>query len=185
MTDSPSSLHLKRLGEIVPPPDHPVGAIGDWARVEAEVGLRLPSDYRALVAMYGAWMFDGFLEVLTPFSLHGGGLLEFGLHTVLEGMREARDAGVPIPFPLHPEPAGLLPWGDTANGDWCYWVTRPREEPDRWSVAIQGSRSTDFWEHPGPLSAALADLLTGRARPPILPPEFPSDEVRFDQIGAS
>jgi hypothetical protein len=179
--DSPSAAHLKRLMEIAPPPARPVAGRGDWAGVVKLVGLALPSDYRPLVEAYGSGIFDGFLEVLTPFSQPGGGLLDFGLRTVLEGLREVRASGVPIPFPLHPEPGGLLPWGDTANGDWCYWLTRPSEDPDRWSVAIQGSRSTDFWEHPGPLSAALADLLSGRARPPIFPPEFPSDDPRFDQ----
>jgi hypothetical protein len=35
-------------------------------------------------------------------------------------LRYARSSGEAIPYPLHPENAGLIPWGSTVDGDVFY-----------------------------------------------------------------
>ncbi len=137
---------------LVAPPAIPVaaGKPDAWVAVERELGTRLPDDYKALVATYGWGMFDEFLFVMTPFSRPGETLVDFGAGSMLEGLRRSRAVGVDFPYPLHPEPGGSLPWGYTANGDWCYWLTEPPDEPDRWRIVINGSRSDHYWEHPEP-----------------------------------
>ena len=174
--------HLERLVRIVRPPRAPVAAEGDWAAVERQLGLRLPGDYKALVATYGSGMFDDFLEFLTPFSRPGETLLDFGAGTMLNTMRDNRASGIDLPYPLHPEPGGLLPWGDTANGDWCFWQSDPADQPDSWRIVVNASRSEEYWEHDGPLTAVLADVLSRRVRPDFCPDDFPSDRPEFGTI---
>lgn len=176
----PHGPDLDRLARLVPPPAAPVGASGDWEAVERELGVSLPADYRALVTTYGYGMFDDFLEVLTPFSRPGERLMDFGLGTMLQTMRDNRAAGVPIPYPLWPEPGGLLPWGMTSNADWCYWITTPSGQPDRWRIFVDAHG--DWWEHPGPLTAALVDILSGAARIRAFPDDFPSSAPWFTSI---
>src|SRR5262249_7954133 len=60
---------LQRLIEIVPPPMSPVapGSPGDWARVETELGVGLPSDFKEYIATYGAGKWASFFGIYDPF----------------------------------------------------------------------------------------------------------------------
>jgi hypothetical protein len=174
-----------RLGQILQPPDRPleVPDPGAWEEVERALGIAFPADYKSFVATYGSGSVDDFLLVLNPFSSRTAlRIQDFGME-MLRALRENRANGTEDPpFPIHPEPGGLFPWGATDNGDWCYWVTEPAADPDRWPVAVNMSRGPDWFNHPGPLIAFLADLLEGVVRVPFLPDDFPSDEPVFRQL---
>jgi hypothetical protein len=157
---------------------------GDWEEVERAVGILFPADFKAFVSAYGTGSVDGFLLVLNPFSARPAlRVQDFGME-MLRVLRENRADGTEEPpFPIHPEPGGLFPWGATDNGDWCYWVTEPGNDPDRWPIALNMSRGPEWFNHEGPLTAFLADLLEGVVRVPFLPDDFPSAELVFRQLG--
>ncbi|MFJ8478366.1 hypothetical protein [Kitasatospora sp. NPDC094011] len=39
------------------------------------------------------------------------------------------------PYPVYPEPGGLLYWASNYNGDHCFWLTEG-DDPDRWPVVV-------------------------------------------------
>lgn len=45
---------LDQIKSIVPPPTEPSVAVSEWRQVEGQLNLLLPSDYKGLVADYGA-----------------------------------------------------------------------------------------------------------------------------------
>lgn len=127
-------------------------------------------------------MIADFLLVLNPFATGAGYRLEdYGL-TMLGTLRSVRADGEAVPYPIHPEPGGLLPWGYTGNGDWCYWVTDPSDEPDAWAIAIKGSRLPDWFDHAGPLVGFMVDLLSRRVQDSFLPPEVATEPIAFQPV---
>src|SRR5262249_35246160 len=59
---------LVELLTVLPPPRRPFHNQGDWAVVEAAIGLRLPSDYKAFVAAYGRGTINNCLVIESPFG---------------------------------------------------------------------------------------------------------------------
>ena len=158
---------LEALVRLMPPPAEP-RATGDpdrWPQIELRLGRRLPSDYKAFVATYGSGRIGDFLNVANPFSdnPHVRDLPE----SMLQTYREIRTFEH-IPFPIHPEPGGLIPWGDTDNGDVLFWVADPPDDPDRWSIAVSEVRGPGWYRHPGPFVRFLRDWTTGAAVIPFL-----------------
>ncbi|GAA1799336.1 hypothetical protein GCM10009682_21200 [Luedemannella flava] len=144
------------LTRLIPPPAAPVHADGDWAAVEATLGLSLPADYRALVAAYGLGGFDD-INLLTPFaaavSEHADLLWHAGrLHQLL-GESRAKNPDA-VPFPLFPEPGGLLEWAGTGTGIALCWLTGG--EPDSWPVVV-----FDYLYHKERYEVGAVDLLHG------------------------
>jgi hypothetical protein len=131
---------LDDLVSLVPPPAAPVDAHGDWAAVEAALGLRLPADFQALIARYGLGSFAD-VTLLTPFDTHTGGLLDLVRHARdLRDMFEGHRADWPedFPHPLYPEPGGLLEWAGTGDGDMLCWLTTGAA--DTWPVVVWNIR---------------------------------------------
>ncbi len=63
---------LDELLTVLPPPKRPLHNRGDWAAVEAAIGLRLPADYKAFIAAYGRGTINNCLEIQSPFGLKDG-----------------------------------------------------------------------------------------------------------------
>ncbi|MEU5878031.1 SMI1/KNR4 family protein [Spirillospora sp. NPDC047279] len=150
----------------------------DWERVEREIGLRLPGDYKLIVTEYPGLTIDRFLTVHRPAGESFHDLRSFA-ESILEGARELRDEFDEIPYPLYPEEGGVYPWGSTANGDHVFWqVTGP---PDSWPVVVAGRdyAEDDWWRFDGSASDFLAGVLTGRVSCPVLVEGFPRAEPTF------
>ncbi|MGH3390110.1 MAG: SMI1/KNR4 family protein [Actinomadura sp.] len=128
---------LDRLLSLVPPPASPVDADVDWTRVEAELGLSLPGDFKEIVRRYGAGRFCDDLSTCAPDLL-----LEYnqGLPASWGPIR-AENPGE-FEFPLFPEPGGLVIWGlDSIGGALC-WLTE--EAPEQWEVVLWKQRDGEF-----------------------------------------
>lgn len=128
---------LDRLLSLVPPPASPVDADVDWTRVEAELGLSLPGDFKEIVRRYGAGRFCDDLSTCAPDLL-----LEYnqGLPASWGPIR-AENPGE-FEFPLFPEPGGLVIWGlDSIGGALC-WPTEGA--PEQWEVVLWKQRDGEF-----------------------------------------
>ena len=56
------------LIRLVPPPSVPVAANGDWPKLERELGLPIPQDYKDFIANYGTGAFCNYLVIPSPFA---------------------------------------------------------------------------------------------------------------------
>ncbi len=158
-------MSIDALVALVPPPAVPVDAEADWPSVEAVLGVSLPADYKELITRYGSGEFCDLVHPLTA-----DGLLSRGLDA-LEIERELADEDAP--YPLHPEPGGLLPWGTTSNGHLLCWRT------DDWTVVVYAPRDGDYEAYPTSVTGFLHGWLTGALTP--FPAAFTETAQWFDQ----
>ncbi|MFJ9847206.1 SMI1/KNR4 family protein [Kitasatospora sp. NPDC101155] len=137
-----------------------------WELAPAELGVQLPSDYRAFVDLYGAVSLNGEWGVNTP-TKHSsayrspGGLAGWrfesdnGFREQVEGEDEFWDQD---PTPVFPDPGGLLPWGRNSNHNHCCWLTTD-PDPDKWPVAVFYDGELDHFD--GGFAEFVATVLTG------------------------
>lgn len=143
---------LDRLVSLAHPPAVPLGATGDWPAVA------LPSDYRDLVTRYGKGVFNDNVALQVPVDVD-----------LLDSDRELREefGDEDYPYPLHPEPGGLLVWATTVNGVRLCWLTTG--EPDDWPVVVWEPRAAEYERHEPGAVALLATWLSGRLESDLLP----------------
>ena len=127
--DEPGPMRIEQLTTLCPPPSEPTRPRGDWDAVERDIGLRLPTDFKAVTEAYGEGCFANFLSLLHPFTTDDSCLVTCSAQ-ILDAERQAgRDALEEQEYALHPETGGLFPWARSDNGDTLFWVTRG--EPER------------------------------------------------------
>lgn len=93
-------------------------------------------------------------------------------------LREVRDGGEQVPYPIFPERGGVVPWAITDNGDLCFWLT-DAPDADRWIVVVNESRGRTWEEYRGSATEFLADVISARQRISIFPDNFPSRRPSF------
>jgi hypothetical protein len=163
---------MKELRSLMPPPISPVepARAEDLDETERRLGVRLPADYRAFVELFGSGSIGGFLRIANPSSRNPYIRLVEAHDAQVHVLHELRDSGVEeLPYPVHPEPGGLILWAETRNGDCCYWVADPPDNPDAWPIAVNEGRAPYWFDHPGPMTLFLADLVARRIELPIFP----------------
>lgn len=135
-------MWISRLVALVPPPAHPVevGSAHHWARIQADLGLTLPSDLYDLSTRYGTGKFYGDLEVFNPFSESYSILLE----DQRQDVEYARSRGLDDFFmdrgdDPQVKSKTLLPWGRDSNGN-CYWWLM-EGEPQDWQTITRTADS--------------------------------------------
>ena len=134
----------------------------DWPAVETEFGLTLPADFKRLMDRFPSGWFCSFFEVYSPEGEDvSGSMFHSELTQRLERIRDwvALDPS-PVPYPVHPEPGGIIPWGGSASGNSFFWLPGGRR-PDEWTVVFCDDEFSQWGEYPGPASAFLLDVLTG------------------------
>jgi hypothetical protein len=151
-----------------------------WEEVESAVGLRLPSDFKRLMSQFPSGAFAERYYVYSPVQsrvvLREFQQDRFDALSGLDEIREERDNG--LPYPLYPEPDGLLPWG---RGDEhiYFWKVDDVNNPDKWTVIFGERLGFDWGEYPGPMASFLLDVIDGRFSHPNLYHQVNEEELIF------
>lgn len=162
------------LVRLVPPPRTPrdVGNPADWPRVERALGLTLPLDYKQYIGAYGRGIVADFIHPFDPCVPD-----EVAQRDELLGhhrrVRESRGRDL-FPYPIYPEPGGLLLWGETENGDALFWLAEG--DPDAWPTIVTGTRNLHVERHDMPMTAFIARFVAGTIESRVLA-TLPLDET--------
>ncbi len=174
-------MTLESLCKVMPPPPVPIetGGIEEWLVVEEAVGISLPNDYKQYIRVFGTGCIGGFLWPLNPFSENDNLNLLKGMVAILGALRSLKDkwGDRQCPYPLYPEPGGLLPWGVTDNGDVLFWLTEGCS--DEWSVVINEARAPVYEEYEESITGFLTKLVLREIVSEIIPPGFLDRDALF------
>ncbi|MEE1753269.1 hypothetical protein [Streptomyces sp. SP18CS02] len=123
---------LQTLLSLVPP-DHGADERVDWPTAEDTLGCRLPGDYKAFMAVYGAGAI-GELGVLGPLPVD---YPQWDPGSILKSAPAFRDlwtreGGLPG---IAADGGPVLPWGSGCNANELGWLTLD-PDPDRWPVVV-------------------------------------------------
>lgn len=170
-------MTIENLIKVIPPPTEPVSAFsGPWEPIEAEIGTRLPQDYKDLARLYGFGKFLNFLVVYSPICRSPYVRLGPQVHTA-----HALFRGVELPCPLWPGTGGLLVCGGTDFSDQLFWLTRGQR--DEWPIVVWGRGLQQFESFECDLTDFIAGLVTGDVRPEDLPGDL--DDLDGEELFTS
>jgi hypothetical protein len=102
----------------------------DWAAAEAELGTRLPADYRSLLDTYGVGDI-GNMVVLPPVPIDVRGP---SIGTEIDLFRTLWDEDCGVPG-VAARAEDVLPWGTGCNANLLGWLTTG-PDPDAWPVVV-------------------------------------------------
>lgn len=145
-------MAIEELISIVTPPAEPVESGDDahWNDLQAELGIRLPDDFRDFGRKYGSGTIHdrGRLDVYVyqPFAASFQQTIE--THAAILSSYRCGEGPDYIPYEVFPNSPGLLAWGGDVNGNEL-WA------PDEWPVVTR-SETDEFEEFPGPMTSFLA-----------------------------
>ena len=157
---------IDALLNVVPPPDHPFEAYAaPWEQIEQAIGTVLPQDYKEFVRQYGCGYFMKFLKIYVPVS-------EYKYRRIIPHIRDIEYYIGPIEgsgYVCWPNPGGLIPFGQTDNGDRLFWLAQGA--PDDWPVIVWDRGDQKFER----FDCDMTTFLAGLASDEILPVGFPGD----------
>jgi hypothetical protein len=171
---------IEDLVALAPPPASPIdaGSPDQWEEIEQRLGKTLPSDYKQIVNLYGTGTFNDLFYIFNPFSnveqfnlMWQAGLP--GSLTAHEDLGRVYPIGSNLeelqafaiddrdlcPYPVYPEPGGLLPLGGTSNAGHTYWLTEGNTE--EWPLVLLPRGFQLVEQHPVPLVGFLVLWLSG------------------------
>ncbi|MFF1921903.1 hypothetical protein ACFVW8_15185 [Streptomyces sp. NPDC058221] len=154
---------LDALVRLCPPPSDPPPA-PDWVQAECALGTTLPADYKQLVETYGAGVFDETVWLLVPGSADTELDLCAQATERIETLAGLWEAGEEKPDGLLETGARIVPWAyEEGSGAFLYWLARPGQHPDEWTVLYNEGRGPLWEPHATGCLAFLLAVLTGTA----------------------
>lgn len=180
---------LDRVKSVLGPPADAVGrpvevAPADWSEIEDYLGLRLPASFTGFVDYYGSGSLGLIVfshpSVEPASPLYGWGDLLSRIKWGEAYLRQRREY-TSIPYPIHPEPGGLILWGTSGDEFQFFFRADPEDEPERWPIIWHDGGFNTWDEFPGPFDCFLWNLVTGRLPSEIVGEGFSYD--RFDPHG--
>jgi hypothetical protein len=136
--------------------------------VEARLQSALPHDYKAYIDIYGTGVIGYLVRPHNPFA----NAPLFDLFAQIEAITHTRRFYAATfgadwcPYPLYPELDGLLPWGNTLDGDTLFW--HMRGPSDSWPTIIAEVKSKTFETFAGSMTEFLYDIIQGSFHSDIL-----------------
>ncbi|KPC78366.1 SMI1/KNR4 family protein [Streptomyces sp. NRRL S-4] len=171
---------VERLTELVAPGPP---RFRDWPAAERELGTTLPTDYRQLVETYGGGIFDETLWLLDP------ACPDDDYHLLAQAVRRAEILERLWEFEARPvqleEPGTkVLPWAYIeGTGAMLYWLVKPEQEPDEWTVMFNEGRGPLWEHHHAHCASFLLAVLTRQGGTEYFP-ELPAAQHQFDSNDA-
>lgn len=174
---------IDTLTRKIRPPEHPVEARGNWREVEKNFGVRFPSDYKALIKIYGSGGFFGWwMWFFNPFSENKHINLYSAVAVTVKALKSHCKKSIAedpddefaraVLEKLNSE--AIFPCGVTANGDDLFWNTDG--SPDRWGMTVLNFRDSERQEFRLSLTQFLVAIAKERLNcqlfPELTPPFF-------------
>lgn len=162
------------LNDLIGSPGEVVKPV-DWQETEQALGATLPSDYKAFIETYGPGEF-GDITIVGPTGDRDLVSLRAKLGAEVSAHRRPGDRE----FPVNPDVAGVIAWGETQDGWACCWAPTVGD-PDEWGTVLVDMSRLDFEYQPSlSFSAFLVryanpaeeDFFIGRGRQPTVPIKF-------------
>ena len=140
---------LQELCFLVPPPLDPRNATGDWAALEAEMGLVFPDDYKQFIGAYGTGTMCSLFEIDSPFRLSEiyqmpakeAWITRTGIYHELDRFSDSFS-----PYSIYPKNSGLLPCATYGTTDIIGWLMNL--DPNLWYIVYR-DRENGYFELPG------------------------------------
>lgn len=115
----------KKLEQILIPPQESVIVRSDeeWDKVESQLKIKLPKDYKDFISTYSTGCIDDFLWIHNPFEENENLNFFQQLEVINNAYSEMKnDFPDDFEFDVYPSNGGLLPFGSTDNGDILYYI---------------------------------------------------------------
>ncbi|MEV3947616.1 SMI1/KNR4 family protein [Streptomyces halstedii] len=168
---------VERLTELVTPSGPHRSR--DWPAVERALGTALPTDYRQLVETYGGGVFDETIWLLDPACPDEDYELLAQAAEKAETLKKLWEVE-PRPAQLQESGTEVLPWAYIeGTGAMLYWLVKPGQDPDEWTVMFNEGRGPLWEHHDAQCASFLLAVLTGRAETDYFP-ALPVDQHQFD-----
>ncbi|SUC14129.1 Uncharacterised protein [Proteus vulgaris] len=170
---------LTALKQWLPIPLFPInrGEGKAWPLIDNQ--YTFPQDYIEFVSQYGSGQIANFITLFNPFS--EGDYLNFFQQK--EEILKDFDSLIQVDpdyytFHLYPKNNGLLPIGETENGDTLFWVVSSNDS-SLWTIAIIPSRASEVEFIAENLTGFLERVLSKQIRCQSFPMGFPPEEIWF------
>jgi len=163
-------MSIQELMMTLTPAQAPIeaGSPDKWPSVEKSLGISLPIDYKEYINIFGTGVIGYLIRPLNPFSSRP--LFDFfrQVKEVTDRRRwyKTEFGDEWCPYPLYPEPGGLLPWANTLDGDALFWNTHGT--PEAWSIVIGEVKSKEFETFELSTTSFLRQVITGELNSNIL-----------------
>lgn len=115
---------------------------GPWDRLEAELGIVFPQDFREFSDAYGPVRINNQVHTTHPGVAHGN--LGQLIRSDIEAWAHAPEDMVTEP--VGTAPGELFPWGSAASGETMF-LRVPKGASEAWSVFVYESDEGEFLEY--------------------------------------
>jgi hypothetical protein len=129
----------------------PVAGRVPWETSRAEVGFDFPADYRWFIDSFGSVVINKLLHIWSPrknsvraateVSPAEGGLKDYVWLSSMSGGQGQMRLRLRLrhpetqPYPVWPEPGGLILWGRNERRHQCFWWTRGADS-NEWPIVV-------------------------------------------------